>query len=216
MRFQSREQAASLLAESLARYRGKNPLVLGIPRGAVPMANIIAEALGGDLDVVLVHKLRAPEQPELAIGAVDEDGRVFLSDYVRALGISATYVQREKQTQLDRLHERRSLYTPHRPPMDATGRTVIVVDDGVATGSTLMAALRALRAKKPARLIAAFAVAPYTSLLRIEAEADETVCLFAPDQFYAVGEFFEDFCQVTDDRVIQILRKKERKRAVGE
>ena len=139
MRFQSREQAAELLAERLSGYRGKNPLVVGIPRGAVPMARVIAKALGGDLDVVLVHKLGAPGRQELAIGAVDENGDVFLSDFAEEMGIDTRYIEREKKSQLDRLRQRRLLYTPHRAPVDATGRTVIVVDNGVATGSTLLA-----------------------------------------------------------------------------
>lgn len=216
MRFQSREQAAGLLAEKLAAYKGRNALVLGIPRGAVPMAEVIASALDGELDVVLVHKLGAPGQPELAIGAVDETGHVYLGEYARALAVSADYIRQETEAQLKVLRRRRTLYTPHRLPIDPAGRTVIVVDNGIATGATMMAALRTLRCRKPARLVAAFAVAPPSTVRRIHAEADEVVCLAEPAEFFAVGEFFEDFSQVTDEEVIAILRRAEPCRAVGE
>jgi predicted phosphoribosyltransferase len=207
MRFRNREHAAQLLVERLSEYRGKNPLVLGIPRGAVPMAKIIAEALGGDLDVVLVHKLGAPGNPEFAIGSVDENGQVYLSDYVREMGISTRYIEKEKEAQLQTLHKRRAQYTPVRPPLDPLGRIVIVVDNGIATGASMIAALRAVRAKQPAKLIAAVAVAPPETVERMRAEADEVVCVYAPEHFYAVGQFFEDFSQVSDEQAIAILRE---------
>ncbi len=215
MPFQSREHAAHLIAQELLEYKGVKPLVLGIPRGAVPMAKIIADALNRELDVVLVHKLGAPGQPELAIGSVDETGNVYLSDYVRDLGISAEYIDREKQAQLETLSRRRARFTPLRPPIDPAGRIVIVVDNGIATGATMIAALRAVRGKKPAKLIAAVAVAPPSTLKRMKDEADEVVCLEAPPHFYAVGEFFEDFSQVSDEDVIAILRQSGVKPATG-
>ena len=215
MRFKNREQAAHILAKRLSKYQGKSPLVLGIPRGAVPMAKIVADTLGGELDVVLVHKLGAPGQPELAIGAVDETGHVYLGDYARAMGNSSSYVREEKQAQLKILRQRRSFYTPYRTPINPTGRIVIVVDNGIATGSTMLAALRTLRAKKPTNLIAAFAVAPAVTLTRIQAEADEVACLYAPAEFYAVGQFFEDFAQVSDEQVIEILKREVPKKAAG-
>ncbi len=207
MRFQNREQAARLLARKLAKYRGKNPLVLGIPRGAVPMAKIIADALGGELDVVLVHKLGAPGQPELAIGSVDETGQLYVSEYARDLGISDEYIKAEKESQLETLRLRRNLYTPFRPPIDPSDRIVIVVDNGIATGATMIAALRAVRARQPAKLIAAAAVVSPQTLRRIAVEADKVVCLEVPVLFYAVGQFFEDFPQVSDEDVIEILRE---------
>ena len=217
MPFQNREQAAHLLARRLEKYRGQNPLVLAIPRGAVPMARIIADSLGGEMDVVLVHKLGAPGEPELAIGAVDETGQVYLAEYAQDLEISDDYINAEKQTQLETLRKRRALYTPLRPPIDPCRRIVIVVDNGVATGSTMIAALRAVRAKKPARLIAAAAVASRETLRKIASEADETICLEVPAWFYAVGQFFEDFSQVSDEQVVAImLESSSRKRAVGE
>jgi len=217
MPFQNREQAAHLLARRLEKYRGQNPLVLAIPRGAVPMARIIADSLGGEMDVVLVHKLGAPGEPELAIGAVDETGQVYLAEYAQDLEISDDYINAEKQTQLETLRKRRALYTPLRPPIDPCRRIVIVVDNGVATGSTMIAALRAVRARKPARLIAAAAVASRETLRKIASEADDTICLEAPARFYAVGQFFEDFSQVSDEQVVAImLESSSRKRAVGE
>ncbi|HXG20182.1 MAG TPA: phosphoribosyltransferase family protein [Methylomirabilota bacterium] len=207
MRFRNREHAAHLLAEKLSAYRGQHPLVLGIPRGAVPMAKIIAEALDGDLDVVLVHKLGAPGNPEFAIGSVDERGQVYLSDAVRELEISDRYIEQEKHAQLQTLHKRRAQYTPVRPPLDPAGRLVIVVDNGIATGASMIAALRAVRAQQPKKLIAAVAVAPPETVARIRAEADEVVCLSTPDYFYAVGQFFEDFSQVTDEQAIAMLRE---------
>lgn len=214
MLFKNREHAARLLAQRLISYRGKNPLVLGIPRGAAPMAKIIAEALGGELDVVLVHKLSAPDQPELAIGAVDETGNVYLSDYVSELGVSEDYIKDETERQLATLRRRRAMYTPLRPPLDPAGRIVIVVDNGIATGATMIAALRATRAKKPRKLIGAVAVAPPATVARLGKEADSIVCLKAPADFYAVGQFFEDFSQVTDDDVVRILQGSELKQAV--
>jgi putative phosphoribosyl transferase len=214
MLFKNREHAARLLAQNLISYRGKNPLILGIPRGAAPMAKIIAETLGGELDVVLVHKLRAPDQPELAIGSVDETGHVYLSDYVSELGISEDYLKDETERQLATLSRRRAMYTPLRPPLDPSGRIVIVVDNGIATGATMIAALRATRAKKPAQLIGAVAVAPPATVARLSNEADSIVCLKSPAEFYAVGQFFEDFSQVTDEDVVRILQRSEWKQAV--
>jgi predicted phosphoribosyltransferase len=207
MPFRNREEAAQLLAQRLMAYRGHHPLVLGIPRGAVPMAKIIADALEGDLDVVLVHKLGAPGNPEFAIGAVDESGQVSLGPHVQRLGISEDYVAAETAAQLETLHTRRAMYTPIRPPISPAGRLVIVVDNGIATGASMLAALRAVWAKQPARLIAAVAVAPPQTLERMAQEADEVVCLEAPEELYAVGLWFEDFSQVTDAEVVAILKQ---------
>jgi predicted phosphoribosyltransferase len=171
------------------------------------MGKTIAEALGGELDVVLVHKLGAPGHAELAIGAVDETGDTYLGKYVQELGISEAYIAAERQAQLDTLRQRRILYTPVRPPINPAGRLVIVVDNGIATGASMIAALRAIRAKQPTKLIAAVAVAPPQILRRIAQEADEVVCLETPEEFWAVGQFFNDFSQVSDEEVIAILHQ---------
>jgi predicted phosphoribosyltransferase len=170
------------------------------------MAEIIADSLGGELDVVLVHKLGASGQPELAIGAIDEAGHVFLSGY--GLDIDQAYLEAEKQAQLEVLRQRRTQYTPLRGPIDPQNRIVIVVDDGIATGSTMTAALRAIRRAKPKKLVAAVAVASPSAAHAMAREADATVCLSVPADFYAVGQFFEDFSQVSDDEVTAILQKE--------
>jgi predicted phosphoribosyltransferase len=205
MLFRDREDAARQLAEQLAQYRGLHPLVLAIPRGAVPMAKIIADELDGEVDVVLVRKLRAPSNPEFAIGSVDETGWVYLADYAAHVAGSQQYVDAEKEAQIEVMRERRASYTPIRPPLDPAGRVVIVVDDGLATGSTMIAALHALRAKHPQKLICAVPVAPPDTLAKVTPYADEMVCLDAPQQFYAVGQFYQSFPQVSDEEVIALL-----------
>lgn len=206
MVFRDREHAARLLAGRMAELRGRNPLILAVPRGAVVMGHLLAQELDGDLDVVLVHKLGAPGEPELAIGAVDEEGRVFLDDNATLLGVDEDYIRRESQAQLAMLRKRRALYTPARPPLSPAHRLVVVVDDGIATGASMIVALHAVRRRGPARLLAATAVMPRETLPRIESAAEEVVCLALPEQFHAVGQFFEDFSQVPDDEVIALLR----------
>jgi len=206
VRFDSRADAAERLAEALSHYRGKHPLVLAIPRGAVSMGRVLADRLGGELDVVLVRKLRAPSSPEFAVGSIDETGWAYISEYAASAGADEAYLELEKAAQLETLRKRRAQYTPARPPIDPKGRVAIVVDDGLATGSTMIAALHAARAKAPARLVCAVPVAAAESLERVRPHADEVVCLAAPDNFYAVGQFYCDFQQVEDEEVVALLR----------
>ena len=205
MIFADRITAAGKLAEALSEYQDKNPLILAIPRGAVPMAKVIAEQLNGEMDVVLVRKLRAPGNPGFAIGSVDESGWVYLTEYAEQAGADQDYINREVSVQLETIRQRRVQYTPMHPPVDPAGRIVIVIDDGLATGSTMIAALHALRNKKPAELICAVPVAPPETLRKLEGKADRIVCLSSPDNFYAVGQFYGDFPQVTDEEVIACL-----------
>ena len=205
MRFKNRDDAAAQLAQRLVAYKGQKPLILGVPRGAVPMARTIADALGGDLDVVLVRKLRAPGQPELAIGAIDEAGAVLKGRYFAIA--DEEYLRGEIRAQQDVIRARRKMYTKAQKAIEPTGRIVVIVDDGIATGSSMLAAIRSVRARKPRTLVVAIGVAPSQSLAAIEAEADEVVCLSAPTDFYAVGQFFEDFSEVTDDMVVTALSR---------
>jgi len=208
MRFKNRDDAAKQLAGRLAAYKGQKPLILGVPRGAVPMARTIADALEGELDVVLVRKLRAPGQPELAIGAVDEAGTVLKGRYFDVA--DEEYMRDEVRAQQGVIRARREMYTRAQKAIDPTGRIVVIVDDGIATGSSMLAAIRSVRARKPRKLIVAIAVAPAQSLAQIEAEADEVVCLDAPADFYAVGQFFDDFSEVTDEIVVTALSRAAR------
>ena len=210
--FKSREQAAERLALRLAALRGQNPLVLGIPRGAVVMACVIARELHGEVDVALVHKLRAPHQPELAIGAVDEAGNVALESFAAEAGATERYIQGERDTQLTILRARRAAYTPARSAIDPRGRVVIVVDDGVATGATMAAALRSVRGKQPSWLIAAAAVASADVVERLGRLADQVVVLEVPFELDAVSLWFERFPQVEDAEVVALLRAGELER----
>lgn len=204
--FEDRADAARQLGERLQAYRGQQPLILAIPRGAVPMGKLLAGQLQGELDVVLVRKLRAPFQPELAIGSVDESGWTYLAPYAASAGADEAYIDAEKRNQLETIRKRRAAYTPVRAPTDPAGRIVIVVDDGLATGATMVAALHGLRQRQPARLICAVPVASDSAIDKVAPLADEVVCLQTPFGFEAVGQFYRQFPQIEDDEVIALLR----------
>ena len=205
-RFADRKEAARLLAARLSVYKGTKPLVLAIPRGAVPMGRILADALGGELDVVLCHKIGSPSNPEFAVGAVSEDGEVTIAPYADQLGIPKTLMERGVQEQLLALRERRRLFTPYRAAMNVQGRVVIIVDDGIATGSTVLSAIQLVKRQKPKKVIVASAIAPPDVLRKLEQEADEVVILRVEMNFGAVGELYEDFSQVSDEEVIECLK----------
>ena len=206
--FRDRLDAARQLASRLDHLKRQHPLVLAIPRGAVPMGAELARLLAGQLDVVLVRKLRAPWQPELAIGAVDETGWTWVPEEPGGLALPPSYLQEETRRLLATTRERRRRYTPIRAPVDPAGRVVVVVDDGLATGATMVAALHALRQRQPApaRIICAVPVASREALALVTPMADEVVCLLSPVEFSAVGQFYRDFDQVEDDEVERILR----------
>ena len=205
MIYRDRTEAAALLADALASYRGTRPLVVAIPRGSVPMGRLIADRLDGDLDVVLIRKLGAPGNPEFAVGAVDETGWTYLADYATAAGATREYLDREIDAALTTIRERRARYTPARAPLDAADRVVIVVDDGLATGATMIAALHAMRSRAPRRLICATPVASVEALAHVREHADEVVCLQSPAYFHAVGQFYSRFPQLSDDEVVALL-----------
>lgn len=201
--FRNRLDAAERIAQRLSHLKGQDPLILAIPRGAVPMGRLIADALEGDLDVVLVRKVGAPGNPEYAIGAVSENGDVVLEETAQHFREEA--VNREAERQRELLEERRQRYTPVRAPIDPEGRTVVVVDDGSATGATMSAALATLKSRGPSTLIAAMGAAPPDTVARLERLANEVICLESPRDFRAVGQFFADFEQVEDEEVIKLL-----------
>jgi len=203
--FDDRDDAARRLAARLMHLRGDTTLVLGIPRGAVPMARSIADALGATMDTVLVRKLGAPDNPEFAVGAVEESGWWFATTDAEAAGADPHYLAQERARQLETIRARRAAWTRHRPRVDPAGRTVIVVDDGLATGATMTAALHAVRAQGAQRVVCAVPVAPVQTLEQVSRLADETVCLEAVQRFRSVGEFYRRFGQVSDDDVIAAL-----------
>lgn len=207
MHFDDRIDAARQLAYALRRFRDSRPLILAIPRGAVPMGKVIADELNGDLDVVLVRKLRSPSSAELAVGSVDETGWTYVSEYARDLGVDDAYLKEETRVQIDLLRQRRALYTPGRAGFDPAGRVAIVIDDGLATGATMIAALHSVRTRKPAKLVCAVPVASMESLAMVEPMADEVICLAAPPGFRAVGQFYRRFDQVSDDEVVALLAR---------
>lgn len=203
--FRDREEAGEALAQALRRWRGSGPLVVAIPRGAVPMAAIVARHLGGALDVVLVRKLSSPYNAEFAIGSVDETGWTYIAPHAEEAGANAAYIRHAVERELATIRDRRKRYTPNRGPLDADGRVVIVVDDGLATGATMVAALHALRARRPRHLVCAVPVASSEALALVEQHADELVCLESPAFFHAVGQVYRHFPQVSDDEVIAAL-----------
>lgn len=210
MYFLDRVDAGRQLAQALADLSGRsNVLVLGIPRGGVVVAYHVAVALAAELDVCLTHKLGAPDNPELAIGAVAEDGTTVLDEQlIRMLYISDEYVQAEAGRQRAELARRARLYRGDRPSPAVHQRTVIVVDDGVATGATMAASLQTLTARQPATLVAAVPVASPEAIERLRAAANRTVCLLTPKFFWAVGAFYSNFAQVSDQEVITLLNER--------
>jgi predicted phosphoribosyltransferase len=206
--FANRAAAGRCLAHALGKFKDSRPLVLALPRGGVPVAFEIAGELDADLDLLLVRKLGAPGQPELGIGAVidGEDPEVVLNDdIVRRLALPVGYIHNETHRQLREIERRREEYLGGAIPKPIEGRTVIVVDDGVATGGTVRAALRALRKKEPKRLILAVPVAPRDVLASLAGDCDEVICLATPEPFYAVGAHYSDFTQTSDKEVKELL-----------
>ena len=204
--FVDRREAGRLLARQLERFRAGRPVVLGIPRGGVVIAAEIADHLGGELDIVLSRKIGAPGNPELAIAAVAEDGRLFLDERIaERVGASGAFIAREQGRQLGEIARRVALFRAVRPKVPLHGRVVIVADDGLATGATMQAALWAAHRDQPSSTIAAVPVGAWDTIERLSQSADELVCLRAPADFGAVGRFYRVFDQVEDEEVLAIL-----------
>lgn len=208
MPFVDRTDAGRQLAKALAGYKGQRAVVLALPRGGVPVAARIAEALDAPLDLILVRKIGVPFQPELAMGAVVDGSEPVIvrnEDVITLAGVSQQDFNAIRDEQLAEIERRRTLYLGDRPHPQIAGRVVIVVDDGIATGATTRAALQAIRMRKPSKLVLAIPVAPTDTLKKLRAEADEIVCLEDYEQFGAIGLFYSDFRQVSDTEVIELL-----------
>jgi len=209
MHFRDRAQAGRLLARELATLRDdKDVLILGVPRGGVVVAYEVAKALHAPLDVYITRKLGAPHNPELAIGALASDGTVFVDrDLVRSVGVPDDYLRSETERQRIEIARRMEAYRGVRPEPQLEGKTVVLVDDGVATGSTVLASLRAIRQHKPKHLMLAVPVGAADSLAMLAQEADLVVSLYSPEVFWAVGAFYSDFGQTSDEEVVRLLRE---------
>jgi predicted phosphoribosyltransferase len=204
--FRNREEAGFRLAARLKGRAFRDPLVLAIPHGGVVTGAVLASELNAELDVALCRKLRAPGWPEFAIGAVTEDGGALLTEDAAALGVPEWYLVQERNHQLAEINRRARLFRRVRPPAAVAGRSVIVTDDGIATGSTMTAALKLLRAQGAHELVVAVPVAAADSLAGVRRWCDDAVCLLCPDGFRAVGQFYEDFPQIEDAQVVALLR----------
>lgn len=208
--FVNRVEAGRRLAEVLVSLaEGRNPVLLALPRGGVPVAAVVAKALGLTFDLLIVRKLGVPGHEEFAMGAIAGGGVMVLDHRVVAqLGLRLDEVQRVVQRETRELDRREELYRDKRAPPDVAGRTVIVVDDGVATGSTMSAAIELLRKQKAARIVVAVPVAPRDTAKRLRGEADEVVTLLEPDNFIAVGRWYEDFSQTSDEDVRRLVAEQ--------
>ncbi len=214
--FRDRTEAGRLLGYSLKSQRLQKPVILGIPRGGLVVAREMARMLDGDLDIVLARKLSAPSNPELAFGSVSETGKLFLDEsLVGMLGITQDYIAQEKEYQMAEIARRMALVRAVLPKTSLEGREVVVTDDGVATGSTLQAALWAARHEKPKKLIAAMPVGPEDTVKRLSADCDDMIVSRVPSYFSAVGQFYLRFEQVEDEEVIAILKNEASRRAGG-
>ncbi len=211
--FRNRADAGRHLAEALVHLKDDSPVVLALPRGGVPVGFEVAKALDAQLDVLLVRKIGVPGHEELALGAVVDgaDPQVVINENVMAMAAPpAGYLEAAKARQLEEIERRRHAYRGDQPPIAVKDRVVIVVDDGIATGATVRAALKGVRQAGPARLVLAVPLAPGETIEELRSECDEVVCLETPEPFYAVGLHYADFGQTTDEEVVNLLAKAQR------
>jgi predicted phosphoribosyltransferase len=214
--YRDRVDAGQKLAASLRRYAGRNVLVLGIPRGGVPVAAEVARELDAELDVIVARKLGAPGQPELAIGAVTANGGRFLNEEVIAqLGVTNEYLEKVTRSEMEEAHRREQRFRGGRPAAAVKDRTVIVVDDGLATGATMRASVRSVQKAEPASLVVAVPAGSREACSALRGEADEVVCLYEPELFWAVGFYYQDFEPTLDDDVTAILEEFRSQREVA-
>ncbi len=207
--FRDRADAGRQLAKALSGRVLQDPVVFALPRGGVPVGREVANALAAPLDLVLVRKIGHPWQPELALAAVVDgsEPQVVVNEDVRATTLDADkYIAEASKRELAEIERRRALYLKGCERVSAKGRTAIVVDDGIATGATVRAALKALRRQQPAKLILAVPVAPPDTIEALRREADEVVCLHTPEPFFAIGPYYRDFAQITDEQVVDLMR----------
>jgi len=205
--FKDRDEAGRLLAGALDFLKGrKDVIVLAIPRGGVPVAKLVADSLGAPLDLVVTRKIGAPQEPELAVGAVTQDGEMIVDyELVGLLGISKAYLKRESARQAREVEVRMGKYRGDRPYPSLAGKTVVIVDDGIATGSTVKAAILSVRARKAAKVIVAAPVGPADRVEELSTMVDQVVCLSTPADFQAIGQFYEEFEQVSDEVVWKMM-----------
>ncbi len=212
--YAGRFDAGRQLAPRLEKYRDRSPIVLGLPRGGVPVAYEVARALGAPLDVLIARKLGAPGQPELGIGAIAQGGAVYLNaDLVRMIGVTKGYLDAISRKEMAEMERRLKAYRGDRPALDVAGRTVILVDDGLATGATMRAAVQALRGMGPREIILAVPVCAPETAEALKSEVEEVICAQVPEHFSAVGLWYEDFDQTTDEEVVSLLAQARRERA---
>ena len=210
MLFQDRDDAGRQLARALVKYESRHPVILALPRGGVPVAAKVAEHLEAPLDLVLVRKVGVPMQPELAMGAVVDGEQPLIvrnQDVIELIGVSEETFDAVCKEELAEIERRRERYLGDRARSDVKGQVAIIVDDGIATGATTLAAIRALRKREPRELVLAVPVAPLETLQRLHPEVDAIVCLDTPQDFGAIGYYYRDFRQVSDDEVIAILKR---------
>lgn len=211
--FANRVEAGKRLASELENLIGKNAIVLAIPRGGVVVGYEIAKAFNVPLDVIIPRKIGAPNNPELAIGAMTEDGTIILDkNLVSYLGVSQDYVREASEQQKNEIERRLQLYRGNVPYPNLRGKDVIIVDDGIATGSTMKAALASVKNRGAKMVIVAVPVGPPSTIEELKKQADEVVCPFTPEYFQAIGQFYVDFEQTTDEEVIQLLKKSKTKK----